>query len=122
MLSKPFAVAVTLLTLLGGLPAQAAEEQGTQKMHVVQPGETLSGLVRKLYPNSPLRETLLQDALRADNPDAFMRSKPTILLAGASMKVPSHAALIEQQYKRFSVNGDEDASGDDPQRKWVRFP
>ena len=51
-----------------------------------------------------------------------MRSKPTILLAGASMKVPSHAALIEQQYKRFSVNGDEDASGDDPQRKWVRFP
>ena len=66
MLSKPFAVAVTLLTLLGGLPAQAAEEQGTQKMHVVQPGETLSGLVRKLYPNSPLRETRMRSC--AANP------------------------------------------------------
>ena len=122
MLSKPSAVALTLLTLLGGIPAHAGDEAAAPKMLVVQPGETLSGLVRKLYPNSPLRETLLQDALRADNPDAFMRSKPTILLAGASMKVPSHAALMEQQYKRFSVNGDEDASGDDPQRKWVRFP
>lgn len=122
MLPKPFAVALISLTAWAAPAVHAQDEPVQPRMHVVQPGETLTGLIRKLYPNSPLRENLLQDAVRASNPQAFMVSKPNILLAGASIKVPDHMALMEQQYKRFAPPAGDDASGEDPQRKWVRFP
>lgn len=122
MLFKPFAVVMTLLAAWAAPMAHAEGDPVPPRVHVVQSGETLSGLIRKLYPNSPLRESLLQDAVRMSNPQAFMSSKPHILLAGASIKVPDHAALMEQQYKRFAPASGDDASGEDPQRKWVRFP
>ena len=119
---------VPALVCLGGLSvgtsvlAEAATDASVKSAYVVKAGDTLDKVVRQAYPNSPLREQLLSDALKSTNPQAFLKGKPNVLLAGAMLKVPNHVAMLEQQYKLFSAPAPgEDASEDSP-RKWVRFP
>jgi Tfp pilus assembly protein FimV len=121
MLSK---IASPLMVLALSVPlgalAQAQETPG--QVYVVKKGDTLNALVKRFYPNSPLRDQLLRDQLRAQNPSAFMKGKPTILLAGASLRVPNHLHLVEQQAAFVAAGGQAGVAGDDPPQKWVRFP
>jgi len=122
MMSQFFRTAFAGLVLSASLAVQAQDEPAPAQMYPVQSGDTLSRVVQKLYPNSPLREQLLSDAVKAANPHAFMKGKPNVLLAGAMLKVPNHVAMVEQQYKLVSAPAPGEDASEDPPRKWVRFP
>lgn len=122
MLSQISSTALALVVCMASAPALAQDEPAPTQMYAVKSGDTLNGVVKKLYPNSPLREQLLSDALKSTNPQAFLKGKPNVLLAGAMLKVPNHVAMLEQQYKLFSAPAPGEDASEDPPRKWVRFP
>ena len=60
----------------------------------VESGDTLDKVIRKTMPDSPLRADILRNAFVQQNPQAFTKSPPRALLAGAVLNVPNHDDLL----------------------------
>ncbi|PUE41798.1 hypothetical protein B9Z50_09055 [Limnohabitans sp. Bal53] len=99
----------------------------------VQRGETLDRLIRRTLPGVPLHPDFLRKAFVSLNPRVFPSGSPNRMLAGASMQVPSMAALRQMMLSQHPSSAALLQGGDaranhagsvDPsdQRSWVRFP
>jgi hypothetical protein len=99
----------------------------------VQRGETLDRLIRRTLPDVPLHPDFLRKAFVSLNPQVFPSGSPNRMLAGASVQVPSMAALRQMMLSQHPSSAALLQGGDaranhagsiDPsdQRSWVRFP
>ena len=95
-------------------------------------GDTLDKVIRKTMPESPLRVEILRNAFVQQNPQAFTKSPPRALMAGAVLNVPNHDDLLRSYmvpgqsagnsgmgrgagYSTADMNMNE-------RKNWVRFP
>jgi hypothetical protein len=99
----------------------------------VQRGETLDRLIRRALPDVPLHPDFLRKAFVSLNPQVFPKGSPNQMRAGATVQVPSMAALRQMMLSQHPGSaallqggiGQASHSGAiDPsdQRRWVRFP
>jgi hypothetical protein len=99
----------------------------------VQRGETLDRLIRRTLPDVPLHPDFLRKAFVSLNPQVFPTGSPNRMIAGASLQVPSMAALRQMMLSQHpgsaallqgGVGQASHAGAIDPsdQRRWVRFP
>ena len=99
----------------------------------VQRGETLDRLIRRTLPDVPLHPDFLRKAFVSLNPQVFPSGSPNRMLAGASLQVPSMAALRQMMLSQHPGSASLLQGGNGPaghagaidpsdQRRWVRFP
>jgi len=100
--------------------------------YTVEAGDTLDKVIRKTMPDSPLRSDILRNAFVQQNPQAFTKSPPRSLMAGAVLNVPSHDDLL----RTYMVPGQSMGSSGihrgggystadmnmSERKNWVRFP
>ena len=76
-------------------PAMAlAASPAPRSTYQVVSGDTLDKVIRKTMPDSPLRVEILRNAFVQQNPQAFTKSPPRSLMAGAVLNVPNHDDLL----------------------------
>lgn len=105
--------------------AQAAEPVASNgKTYTVKPGDTLDKVVRTQLADSPLRADLLKEALVSQNPGAFAKGSPKMLLAGATLQLPNQEALLRKHLGQAAPLPEVAGGSDDSQarRHWVRYP
>lgn len=121
---------------LGMASAPAALSSGSAMVGstvTVQRGETLDRLIRRTLPDVPLHPDFLRKAFVSLNPQVFPSGSPNRMNAGASLQVPSMAALRQMMLSQHPgsaalLQGEPGLAGHagttDPsdQRRWVRFP
>lgn len=101
--------------------ASAAAEQ----TYVVKSGETLDQVIKKTMGDSPLRIEVLRRAFTQQNPQAFTKTSPRVLMAGSVLTIPDGEVLLKMQGSNKSTPGAQDHSGSDmmnERKNWVRFP
>ena len=114
-------------------PALAmAASPAVRSTYKVESGDTLDKVIKKTMPDSPLRADILRNAFVQQNPQAFTKSPPRSLMAGAVLNVPSHDDLLRSYmvpghapgnsgmhrgggYSTADLNMSE-------RKNWVRFP
>jgi Tfp pilus assembly protein FimV len=136
----------------GGLPPSAAHSAGVSSAGsasagvasatssnaggtvTVQRGETLDRLIRRTLPDVPLHPDFLRKAFVQLNPQVFPSGSPNRMQSGATLQVPSMAALRQMMLSQHPasaafLNGGNGPGGDgsvhphdQEQRRWVRFP
>jgi hypothetical protein len=127
------AVRTLLSCLLLCVPLLAqASNYAVRGTYQVMPGDTLDKVIRKTMPDSPLRVDILRNAFVQQNPQAFTKSPPRALMAGAVLNVPNHDDLLRSYmvpghapgnsgmhrgggYSTADMNMNE-------RKNWVRFP
>jgi hypothetical protein len=119
------------LVLATPMLALAASPAPRSTYQVVS-GDTLDKVIRKTMPDSPLRVEILRNAFVQQNPQAFTKSPPRSLMAGAVLNVPNHDDLLRSYtvpgqaagnsgmnrgggYSTADINMSE-------RKNWVRFP
>lgn len=125
VVSRWVCVSACLVVALAALPARAQPST-----YEVKPGDTVDQVIRLTMGDSPLKPSVLRQALMAHNPQAFTQSTPRVLIAGAVLKVPSTEDLLRQHLPGKSVTpvvsplgGYTTADMNMNERKnWVRFP
>jgi Tfp pilus assembly protein FimV len=99
--------------------------------YTVKPGDTLDKVIRQQMAGSPLRTDILRDALITQNPGAFAKGSPKILLSGAVLQLPDQEALMRKHLSASTsgaaapVAAAEGAGADRAlatRRHWVRYP
>ena len=120
---------VPALVCLGGLSAgtsvmaQAATDAPAKSGYVVKAGDTLDKVVRQAYPNSPLRPDLLREEVVRMNPSAMTKGSPKVLMAGATLQLPSHESLLSKHLVKPAADTASTLStGSEARRHWVRYP
>jgi len=121
------------LCLVLAAPALAlAASPSVHNTYKVEAGDTLDKVIKKTMPDSPLRVDILRNAFVQQNPQAFTKSPPRALVAGAVLNVPSHDDLLRvhmvpgQSIGSNSVQrGGSYSTADmnmNERKNWVRFP
>ena len=93
-----------IFLVLGFGPAYAAEpfvvlQNNSDSGYVssgnykVRRGDTLAKIVAQFYPNVTGRAALFQQIV-SDNPHAFLRMNPNMLLAGKVLKMPAMGGMV----------------------------
>ncbi len=101
------------------------------KTYEVKPGDTVDQVIRQTMGDSPLKTTVLRQALMAHNPQAFTKTTPRVLIAGAVLTLPTTDELLPRSsgsktgspapgaplagYTTADINMSE-------RKNWVRFP
>lgn len=104
---------------------QAADNAGSAlKTYAVKPGDTLDKVVRTQMGDSPLRADLLKEALISQNPNAFTKGSPKMLLAGATLQLPNQEALVRKHFGPALQAPEAEPAQDHSQvrKHWVRYP
>lgn len=116
-----------------GLPAQVSAADSAPSAgssYTVKPGDTLDKVIRQQLSGSPLRAEILRDALISQNPGAFTKGSPKMLLTGAVLQLPDQEALMRKHFQASSAPaaapvvaehaGAERSAA--TRRNWVRYP
>jgi Tfp pilus assembly protein FimV len=115
------------------VPALAmATSAVVRSTYKVESGDTLDKVIKKTMPDSPLRADILRNAFVQQNPQAFTKSPPRSLMAGAVLNVPNHDDLLRSYMVPGHAPGNSGmhrgggystADMNMSERKnWVRFP
>lgn len=114
---RPRTLIASLLVMFLGLPAVFAEEPAYDRLPddrvlYVAPGQSLSALVERLYPDQPDRWSGIRAWIVGNNPHAFVDGDPARLRADVRVKLPSGSELAERDtYRPVSAkDADKDAS------------
>lgn len=97
---------------------------------------TLDGLMKEVYPNSPLHASILSKALQTANSNLLNGKPSQSIKRGATLNIPNHTQLIVETLAPYappppvvsaSPSSEENQYGSqssDPssRRFWVRFP
>ncbi len=94
-------VFASLLLMLLWLPAAFAEEPAYDQLPdnrvlYIAPGQSLSALVERLYPERPDRWAEIRRWIVSNNPHAFVDGDPNRLRADVRVKLPSGSGLAER--------------------------
>ena len=112
-------------------PAMAADPAPAGTTYTVKPGDTLDKVIRQQLASSALRVDILREALVSQNPSAFAKGSPKILMAGAVLQLPDQEALMRKHWPATAsspaaTTSLADTSGADRsvavRRQWVRYP
>jgi hypothetical protein len=133
-MNTPFtSVRIWAFCLVLAAPALAlAVSPAVRSTYKVEAGDTLDKVIKKTMPDSPLRVDILRNAFVQQNPQAFTKSPPRSLMAGAVLNVPNHDDLLRSHmvpgqalgssgmhrgggYSTADLNMNE-------RKNWVRFP
>jgi Tfp pilus assembly protein FimV len=98
--------------------------------YTVKPGDTLDKVIRQQMSGSPLRTDILRDALISQNPGAFAKGSPKMLMAGAVLQLPDQEALMRKHLSASSAAAATPVAADTAsaertvatRRNWVRYP
>ena len=122
-MNKPFTtLRIWLCGVVLALPVVVLAASPVPRTYQVVSGDTLDKVIRKTMPDSPLRPDVLRNAFIQSNPQAFTKSTPRALMAGAILNVPNHDELLRSfmaQGARGYANAD---MGMNDRKNWVRFP
>ena len=109
-----------------------ATSPAARSTYQVVSGDTLDKVIRKTMPDSPLRVEILRNAFVQQNPQAFTKSPPRALMAGAVLNVPNHDDLLRSHMLPVHVPGNSGmhrgggySTADinmNERKNWVRFP
>ena len=119
--------------LVFAIPALAmAASPAVRGTYKVETGDTLDKVIRKTMPDSPLRIDILRNAFVQQNPQAYTKSPPRALVAGAVLNVPSHDDLLRTHLVAGQAMGSSGvqrgggySTADmnmNERKNWVRFP
>ena len=98
---------------------------------LVKPGDTVDQVIRHTMGDSPIKPAILRQVLMSYNPQAFTKSAPRVLIAGAVLNIPSPEDVLRQYAPGKSATvgaspkpgGYTTADMNMSERKnWVRFP
>jgi Tfp pilus assembly protein FimV len=84
----------------------------------VRSGDTIDNVIRQTMGNSPLKIEVLRQAFMQKNPQAFTKTSPRVLMAGAVLTIPDHDELLRQQMP----NNKPGYAAIDERKNWVRYP
>jgi hypothetical protein len=126
-------VRIWAFCLVLAAPALAlAASPAVHNTYKVEAGDTLDKVIKKTMPDSPLRVDILRNAFVQQNPQAFTKSPPRSLMAGAVLNVPNHDDLLRSHMVPGQAPGSSGmhrgggystADMNMSERKnWVRFP
>jgi hypothetical protein len=135
-----FLIAVTVWVL--GQPAQAASTPDVQHatsesiVFTAKKATTLDGIIKVVYPDSPLNTAILSKALHAANPKLLNGKASQSIKRGATLNIPDHTQLVMEKFAPYipkpkgldpSASSEQTQDGSqssDPssRRFWVRFP
>ncbi len=132
-MNKPLTSVRALLCCLAlSVPVLALANSSVRSTYQVVSGDTLDKVIRKTMPDSPLRVEILRNAFVQQNPQAFTKSPPRALMAGAVLNVPNHDDLLRSYMVPGHAPGNSGmhrgggystADMNMSERKnWVRFP
>ena len=116
-----------------GLPAQvtaADHASSVGSSYTVKAGDTLDKVIRQQFSSSPLRTEILRDALISQNPGAFTKGSPKMLLTGAVLHLPDQEALMRKHFQPSTATASAPPVADPSaaersaaiRRNWVRYP
>jgi hypothetical protein len=97
---------------------------------------TLEGIIKVVYPDSPLNTAILSKALHAANPKLLNGKASQPIKRGATLNVPDHTQLVMETFAPYTpkpkgldpstsseqVNYGSQSSDPSSRRFWVRFP
>lgn len=63
--------------------------------HLVEEGDSLSGIIKKYYSNTGLNTKILEVSIIEINQKAFVRKNPNYLFAGKKIKIPSINEIMQ---------------------------
>ena len=63
--------------------------------HLVEEGDSLSGIIKKYYSNTGLNAKILEVSIIEINHKAFVRKNPNYLFAGKKIKIPSINEIMQ---------------------------
>lgn len=115
--------ACVCLGLLAGMTptiAQPRSDAPVGTTYVVKAGDTLDKVLRQAYPSSPLRPELLREEVVKLNPSAMTKGSTKVLMAGATLQLPPHEALLAKHLIKPAA--ETATSIQDAKRHWVRYP
>jgi len=116
------------------------EGKGAAKTYDVVSGDTLDKVIRATMADSPLKIELLRTAFIQQNPQAFTKTPPRVLMAGSILTIPDHDNLVAMYLKSgksapaknaaTSNNNSGPGAGGyattdlnmNERKNWVRFP
>ena len=116
-----------------GLPTQVSAADiapSSVGSYTVKAGDTLDKVMRQQFSGSPLRTDILRDALISQNPGAFAKGSPKMLMAGAVLQLPDQEALMRKHLSASSAAAATPVAADTAsaertvatRRNWVRYP
>lgn len=107
--------------LLGWLSPLVWAAGAPAQTYLVKPGDSLDQVIHQTMGDSPLRIELLRQAFVQQNPQAFVKGSSRVLLAGRTLVVPNHDALLRQYLK---PRGGAAGVGDEvaERKNWIRYP
>ena len=124
----------TAQTPTSSKPGATANYVSGAPIYTASKANTLDGLVKEVYPNSPLYASILNKALQAANPKLLNGKSNQSIQRGATLNIPNHTQLIVETLAPFAPPPVATASppeanqygsqSSDPssRRLWVRFP
>lgn len=117
----PACVCLGLLTGVTPTLAQPRTDAPASTAYVVKAGDTLDKVLRQAYPASPLRPELLREEVVRLNPSAMTKGSTKVLMAGATLQLPPHEALLAKHMLKPAAETAA-ATSNDARRHWVRYP
>ncbi|WP_070989662.1 FecR domain-containing protein [Halofilum ochraceum] len=108
---------LVLILLCLWMPAASAEEPAYDQLPddrvlYIAPGQSLSALVQRLYPQRPGRWAEIRSWIVSNNPHAFVDGDPARLRADVRVKLPGAAELAERDPYSLAPAQDADADAD----------
>jgi len=117
-------------------PAAAATTAAAAATYTAKKTISLDGLMKEVYPNSPLHASILNKALMEANPKLLNGKATQNIQRGATLNIPNHTQLVVQTLAPFAppppianssasteANQYGSQSSDPSSRRlWIRFP
>ena len=70
------------------------KDSNYSQIHLVEPGDSLSGIINKYYKNTGLNMRVVELSIIEINKKAFVRNNPNYLFAGKKIKIPSISQIM----------------------------
>jgi hypothetical protein len=92
------------------------EEYLETGFYIVKQGDTLDGIINKIYPSTAIKKDILREAFVIANPNSFRNRNPNFIFSGQRLLLPNEEDIGKIIFNENVRNLRSDRS------TWVRFP
>jgi Tfp pilus assembly protein FimV len=92
------------------------EEYLETGFYIVKQGDTLDGIINKIYPSTAIKKDILREAFVIANPNSFRNRNPNFIFSGKRLLLPNEEDIGKIIFNENVRNLRSDRS------TWVRFP